>query len=103
MGTHSVCASLAMMMLLAKERTYTIILIGLWSSDAFLSYIDKQIKELTKGVSSKMLTNRNFYNTPLARNLQETPTHNQGTCHRHQANLSVFERQEGSLWNHLRH
>ena len=66
----SVRASLAIMMLLAKEPTYTIMLIGRWSSDAFLAYIEKQIKEFTKGVSSRMLTNRNFYNTPLARNLR---------------------------------
>ena len=54
-GTHSVRASSAMMMYLAKEPIYTIMLIGRWSLDAFLAYIEKQVKELTKGVSSRML------------------------------------------------
>ena len=33
MGTHSVHASLSMMIFLAKELTFTIMLIGCWSSD----------------------------------------------------------------------
>ena len=45
-------------------------LIGFWSSDNFLAYIEKQIKEFTKGVISQMLTNKHFYNTPLALNLR---------------------------------
>ena len=32
-GTHSVRASLAMMMYLAREQIYTIMLVGRWSSD----------------------------------------------------------------------
>ena len=40
-GTHSIRASLAMMMYLAKEPIYTIMLIGRWSSDAFIAYIKK--------------------------------------------------------------
>ena len=43
-GTHSVRASLAMMMHLAKEQIYAIILVGRWNSDAFLSYIEKQVR-----------------------------------------------------------
>ena len=43
-------------MYLAKEPVYTIMLVGRWSSDAFLAYIEKQIKEFTKGVSSRMPT-----------------------------------------------
>ena len=40
-GTHSDRASLAMMMYLAKEQIYTIMLVGRWNSDAFLAYIEK--------------------------------------------------------------
>ena len=43
-----------MVMYLTKEPVYTIVLVG-WSSDTFLTYIEKQIKEFTKGVSSRML------------------------------------------------
>ena len=69
-GDLSFRNSLEMIVTLAKEPTYTIMLIGCWSSDAFLSYIENQIKEFTKGFSSRMLTNRTFYNTHLARRLQ---------------------------------
>ena len=100
--THSVCSSLAMRMFLAKEPTYTIMRIGRWRSDALLAYMENKIKEFIKGFRSRMLTNRNFYNTPLARNSRETPTHNQGTSHHHQANSSVLGRQAGSLRHHLR-
>ena len=56
------------MVYLAKEPVYTIMLIGRWSSDAFLAYIEKQIKEFTKGVSTRMLQNNTFFNLPLAAN-----------------------------------
>ena len=65
-----------MMMYLAKEPVYTIMLIARWSSDAFLAYIEKQIKDFTKGVSSRMLKNETFFNVTLdntnQREAQET-------------------------------
>ena len=72
-GTHYVCASLSMMMFISIEPTYIIMPIGIWSSDALLAYIEKQIKEFTKGVSSRMLINRNFYNTPLPATREKLP------------------------------
>ena len=39
-------------------------LVGRWNSDAFLAYIEKQIKEFTKGVSSRMLAHETFLNIP---------------------------------------
>ena len=54
-GTHSVRSSLTRMMYLTKEPIYTIMLVGRWSSDAFLRYIKKQVKEFTKGVSTRMI------------------------------------------------
>ena len=65
-GIHSVHASLAMMMYLTKEPVYTTILIRRWSSDAFLAYIEKQVKEFTKGVSSRIVQQDTFYDIPLA-------------------------------------
>ncbi|EJK46488.1 hypothetical protein THAOC_34841, partial [Thalassiosira oceanica] len=44
-GTHSVRSvrsSFAMMLYLAREPIYTIMLLGRWSSNAFLAYIEKQ-------------------------------------------------------------
>jgi len=52
-GTHSVRSSLAMLMYLAGEPVYAIMLIGRWRSHAFLNYIEKQVRELTEGVSTK--------------------------------------------------
>ena len=63
-GTHSVRASLAMMMYLVKEPVYTIMLVGRWNSDAFLAYIEKQVKEFTRGVSTRMLQNAAFSTHP---------------------------------------
>jgi hypothetical protein len=64
-GTHSNRSGCAMMMYLAGTPVYTIMLIGRWLLDAFLRYIEKQIKEFTVGVSEKMLLCNTFYNIPL--------------------------------------
>ena len=101
-GTHSVRASLAMMMYLAKEPIYTIMLIGRWSSDAFLAYIEKQVKEFTKGVSSRMLQYDTFYNIPLARDERADKSKSHSQSSQRQANLNIFGRQAGSLRHQLR-
>ena len=64
-GTHSNRSGGAMMMYLAKNPPYTIMMIGRWSSNAFLKYIEKQVLEFSKGVSQKMLLYNTFYNIPL--------------------------------------
>ncbi len=46
MGTHSIRSGAAMAMYLGKCQVYTIMLIGWWSSDAFLCYICKQVTQL---------------------------------------------------------
>jgi hypothetical protein len=43
---------------------YTIMLIGRWSSDAFLHYIWKQVEQLLQDVAKKMLTYRLFWTIP---------------------------------------
>ena len=77
-------------------------LIGRWGSDAFLACIDKQVKEFTKGVSSRMLLNDTFYNTPLA--ITQTTTNKQNNNKSFQrANSNIFGgRQAGSLRHQLR-
>mgnify|MGYP003325289281 CR=1 FL=1 len=61
-GTHSNRSGGAMMMYLSKENPYTIMLIGRWSSIAFLRYIEKQVLEFSKGVSTRMIQHESFYN-----------------------------------------
>jgi len=53
-----------MMMYLAKEHPYTIMMLGRWSSLAFLRYIEKQVLDFSKGVSKNMLKNNTFLNVP---------------------------------------
>ena len=59
-GTHSLRSGAAMEMYLAAVPVYTIMLIGRWSSDAFLRYIRKQVEQFSKDVAQKMLTHRSF-------------------------------------------
>lgn len=57
-----------MAMYLAGVPVYTIMLLGRWSSDAFLHYIHKQVKEFSNGVSKKMLTHDKFFTIPFNTN-----------------------------------
>jgi hypothetical protein len=36
-------------------------ILGRWSSDAFLHYIRKQVQEFSKGISQKMISNERFF------------------------------------------
>jgi hypothetical protein len=51
-------------MFLAGTPIYTIMLMGRWSSDAFMRYIRKQVLQLSHGISSRMLTYNEFYTVP---------------------------------------
>ena len=46
-GTHSLRSGAAMQMYLGEIPVYTIMLIGRWSSDAFLRYIRKQVEQFS--------------------------------------------------------
>jgi len=50
-----------MAMYLGGDPVFTIMLLGRWSSEAFLRHIRKQVQEFSKGVSQRMITNENFY------------------------------------------
>ena len=90
-----------MLMYLAKEPVYTIMLVGRWSSDAFLAYIEKQIKEFTRGVSTRMLQHETFCNIPAfnsrAPSIQHHLVENQEVHspkhHRRDIHKAVFGRQ----------
>jgi hypothetical protein len=63
-GTHSNRSGGAMGMFLSGTPVYTIMLMGRWSSDAFMRYICKQVLSLSHGIASKMLTYEQFYTVP---------------------------------------
>jgi hypothetical protein len=63
-GLHSARSGAAMAMYLAHVPVFTIMLLGRWSSDAFLRYIRKQVKEFSNGISSKMIQLEHFFTIP---------------------------------------
>lgn len=65
-GLHSARSGAAMAMYLAGIPVYIIMLVGRWSSDAFLLYIRKQVQEFSRDISQKMIKNENFFTIPHA-------------------------------------
>jgi hypothetical protein len=65
-GTHSIRAGAAMAMYLGGVPVFAIMMIGRWSSMAFMNYIRKQIEEFTLNVSKNMLSMQSFRHTPQA-------------------------------------
>jgi hypothetical protein len=63
-GTHSIRSGSAMAMYLGGVPVFAIMMIGRWSSDAFMKYICEQIKEFTFNISKKMLTMQHFRHIP---------------------------------------
>jgi hypothetical protein len=63
-GTHSNRSGGAMGMFLVGTPVYAIMLMGRWSSDAFMRYIRKQVISLSHGIAAKMLTYEQFYTVP---------------------------------------
>jgi hypothetical protein len=63
-GTHSLQSGAAMAMYLGECPVYTIMLIGRWSSDAFLRYIRKQVMGFSHNVSKKMQRFRHYRHVP---------------------------------------
>ena len=53
-GMHSIRSGAAMAMFLSNCSVCLIMMIGRWSSDAFLRYIRKQVEQFSHNVSSKM-------------------------------------------------
>eukprot|EP00957_Ditylum_brightwellii_P170636 12988958-Ditylum_brightwellii.AAC.1 len=62
-----------MAMYLANVPVFTIMLIGRWSSDAFLVYIRKQVQDFTKGISSRMLLSPDYFTIPDIASNPEDP------------------------------
>jgi hypothetical protein len=66
-GTHLLRSGAAMEMYLGEVPVYTIMLMGRWSSNAFLRYIRKQVELFSRDVSKRMLSFRSFRHIPEIR------------------------------------
>lgn len=88
-GTHSNRSGFAMMMYLGGESVFKIMLIGRWLSNAFLRYIEKQVREFSLGASQKMFKYDTFYNIPVRPRTNTDTEHSQSAeaycrpIHRH--------------------
>lgn len=65
-GTHSIRSGAAMAMYLGECPVFTIMLIGRWSSQAFLRYIRKQVEQFSQDISAKMIKVQFFRHVPDA-------------------------------------
>ena len=63
-GTHSIRSGAAMSMYLGEVPVYTIMMLGRWSSDAFLRYIRKQVEQFSHNVSRKMIKHQFHRHVP---------------------------------------
>ena len=63
-GTHSLRSGAAMAMSLDQIPVYVIMVIGRWSSDAFLKYIRKQVEQFSHNVAKRMIKNLMFRHIP---------------------------------------
>jgi hypothetical protein len=63
-GMHLIRSGAAMAMYLGECPIFMIMLIGRWSSNAFLRYIRKQVMEFSQNVVKMMLSCQNFRHIP---------------------------------------
>jgi hypothetical protein len=80
-GTHSIRSGAAMAMFLGNCSVCLIMMIVCWSSDAFLRYIQKQVKEFSHNVSKRMNKHMFYrhiptYTTPLVSHLDPRQRNN---------------------------
>ena len=64
-GTHSIRSGGAMAMALDGVPVFQIMMIGRWSSDAFLKYIRKQVDQFTHNISKRMIKHMFYRHIPL--------------------------------------
>jgi hypothetical protein len=75
-GLHSLRSSAAMAMYLNRVPVYTIMLLGRWSSDAFLRYIRPQVEQFSRVVSQAMIHTGHFHHVPADRREDNQQTRN---------------------------
>ena len=72
-GTHSIRSGFAMELYLAKVYPETIMIMGRWTSSAFLRYIRIQVSDLSKGIITLMKNHHAFYTIPELELVYHTP------------------------------
>ena len=87
-----------MAMYLGECPVFMIMLIGRWSSDAFLCYIRKQVMEFSQNVAKKMLSCQNFRHIPDIH--LRIPTNNPH-IQNHPANVKTRSNGGGDLHRHV--
>ena len=86
-GTHSIRSGAAMAMFLGGCPVFLIMMIGRWSSDAFLRYIRKQVKKFNHDVSRKMLTH--MFHRHIPNYSSQTVSHLDPRQHNHPDNAAT--------------
>ena len=94
-GSHSIRSGAAMAMYLNDVPTYTIMLVGRWSSDAFLKYIRRQVQEFTSGVSTRMIQRGSFFNVPHAYSTSHREDPRTPNCRQSFAGINSIGRNAG--------
>jgi hypothetical protein len=79
-GLHSFRSSAAMAMYLANVPVFTIMLLGRWSSDAFLRYIRPQVQQFSENVARKMIARPAFFHVPDANSTAATSVMASSRC-----------------------
>ena len=99
-GLHSGRTSAAMAMYLNGIPICTIMLLGRWSSDAFLRYIRKQVEQFSNNVARKMIQRPIFHTIPEA-TISDPRTHNSQSAAANQGMGSgrVLNRAVFSVWD----
>ena len=98
-GLHSIRSSSAMAMYLNHISVYTIMLLGQWSSDAFLRYIRKQVEQFSADVSRKMIQRPLYHHVPEL-SLDDPRSHNplSATANAGMGSSSTINRTVFSVW-----
>ncbi len=86
-GTHSIRSGAAMAMFLGGCPVFLIMMIGHWSSNSFLCYIQKQVKKLNHNVSWKMLTH--IFHRHIPNYTSPTVSHLDPRQHNHPNNVEI--------------
>jgi hypothetical protein len=89
-GTHSIRSGAAMAMFLGSCPVFLIMMIGCWSSNAFLRYIWKQVEEFNHNVSQKMLTH--MFHKHIPNYTTQTVSHFDPRQRNHSNNAAIRSR-----------
>ena len=75
-GSHSLRSGAAMALFLANADTLDIMIMGRWSSDAFLIYIRDYVHEITAELGKRMIIKKSYHNTKQTTQRNSTYTSN---------------------------